>query len=92
MDIEPGPNREKASRCLQDWWRLLRMVAWTLEKKQDVIYLHSAKKQCSFCHIMQEDNNLDKLMLLGKVDGNRPKDQMLRRWTDQITKISQLLL
>lgn len=46
-----------------------------------------------FDHIMRgADGNLEKLIFLGNVNGNRPKRQTSRTWVDQITERNQLPL
>ena len=38
-----------------------------------------------FGHLMQRDGSLENILMLGKVEGNRRREQQRMRWLDGIT-------
>ena len=42
------------------------------------------KLQC-FCHLMQRADSLEKILMLGKIEGKSRRQQQGRRWLDGIT-------
>ena len=45
-----------------------------------------------FGHLMQRANSLEKLLMLGKIEGRRRKGQQRMRWLDSITKSTDMNL
>ena len=38
-----------------------------------------------FAHLMQRDNSLEKILMLGKIEGRRRRGQQRMRWLDGVT-------
>ena len=77
------------------WWRLLR-VPWTARRSKQSI-LKEISPGCSleglmlklklqyFGHLMQRADSLEKILMLGKVEGRRRRGRQRMRWLDGIT-------
>ena len=85
-------QRIDASWC---WRRLLR-VPWTAWRSNQSI-LKKISLECSleglmlklklqyFSHLMQRTDSLEKILMLGKIEGERRRVQQRMRWLDGIT-------
>ena len=75
------------------WKRLLR-VPWTTRRSNQSI-LKEISPECSleglmlklqyFGHLMQRANSLEKILILGKIEGKRRRGWQRMRWLDGIT-------
>ena len=77
-------------------WRRLLRVPWTARRSNQSILkeispgcslegLMLKLKLQSFGHLMQRVDSLEKILLLGKIEGRRRKGQQRMRWLDGIT-------
>ena len=78
------------------WWRRLLRVPWTVRRSNQSI-LMEISPECSleglmlklklqyFGHLMQRVDSLEKTLMLGKIEGRRRGQQMMR-WWDGITE------
>ena len=75
------------------WKRLLR-VPWTARRSNQSILkeinpeysLESLKLKLQyFGHLMQRTDSLEKILMLGKIEGRRRRGQQRMRWLDGIT-------
>ena len=78
------------------WWRRLLRVPWTARRCNQSI-LKKISSGCSleglmlklklqyFGHLMQRVDSLEKTLMLGKIEGRRRGQQMMR-WWDGITE------
>lgn len=85
-------------------WRRMLRIKWT-ERRTNVSIIKQLKisRRLSsrvdekilqfFGHIVRRDGeNLEKIILQGKIEGTRPRGRTASRWIDQITKITGLPL
>ena len=77
------------------WWRLLR-VTWTARRSNQSILkeinseyslegLMLKLKLRYFGHLMWKPDSLEKILMLGKIEGRRRRGQQRMRWLDGIT-------
>ena len=77
------------------WKRLLR-VPWTARRSNQSILKESSPESSleglmlklkfqSFGHLMQRTNSLEKILRLGKIEGERRRGRQRMRWLDGIT-------
>ena len=77
-------------------WRGLLRVPWTVRKSnqsilKDIIPEYSLEglmmklKFQYFSHLMQRTDSLEKILMLGKIEGRRRRGQQRMRWLDGIT-------
>ena len=45
-----------------------------------------------FGHLMQRANSLEKIVMLGKIEGRRRRGQQRMRWLDGITNLMDMIL
>ena len=76
-------------------WRRLLRVPWTARRSNQSI-LKEISPECSlkglmlklklqyFGHLMQRTNSLEKILMLGKIEGRRKSGQQRMRWLDGI--------
>ena len=100
MGVRRGPLR-KAERPRIDafelWgWRRLLRVPWTARRLNQSILkeinpeysfegLMLKLKLQYFGHLMQRADSLEKILMLGKIEGRRKRGQQRMRWLDGIT-------
>ena len=82
------------------WGRLLR-VPWTESRSNQSVLkeinpeysglMLKLKLQC-FGHLMQRADSLEKMMMLGKIEGKRRRGQQGIRWLDGITDSTDMSL
>jgi len=77
-------------------WRRLLRVPWTAKRSNQSI-LNEISSECSleglmlklkvqyFGHLMQRTNSLEKIIILGKIEGRRRRRWQRTRWLDGIT-------
>jgi len=77
-------------------WRRLLRVPWTAKRSNQSI-LNEISSECSleglmlklkvqyFGHLMQRTNSLEKIIILGKIEGRRRRRWQRMRWLDGIT-------
>ena len=77
-------------------WRRLLKVPWTARRFNQSI-LKEINPECSleglmlklklknFSHLMQRANSLEKILMLGKIEGRRRRGRQRMRWLDGIT-------
>ena len=77
-------------------WRRLLRVPWTA-RRLNLSILKEMSPECSleglmlklklqyFGHLMQRTNSLEKILMLGKIEGRRRRGQQRTRWLDGIT-------
>ena len=77
-------------------WRRLWRVSWTARRSNQSILkeispeyslegLKLKLKLQYFGHLMRRTDSLEKILMLGKIEGRRRKGQERRRWLDGIT-------
>ena len=77
-------------------WRRLLRVPWTAKRSNQSILkeisleyslegLMLKLKFQYFGHLMQRTDNLEKTLMLGKIEGWRRREQQVMRWLDSIT-------
>ena len=76
-------------------WRRLFRVPWTARSNQSIVReiypeyslegLMLKLKLQYFGHMMQRANSLEKILMLGKIEGKRRRGQQRMRWLDSIT-------
>ena len=84
--------------CFELWcWRRLLRVPWTARRSNQSI-LKEISPGCSleglmlkpklqyFGHLMWRADSLEKILMLGKIEGRRRRGWQRRRWLDGITK------
>ena len=74
-------------------WRKLLRVRWTA-RRSNLSVLKEIKPKYSlkgvllklqyFGHLMRRANSLEKILMLGKIEGRRKRGQQRRRWLDDI--------
>ena len=84
-------------------WRRLLKVPWTARSSNKCILkeispehwleglMLKLKLQC-FGHLMQRTNSLEKILMLGKIEGGRKRGQQRMRWLDGITDLTDMSL
>ena len=84
-------------------WRRLLRVPWTARRSNQSI-LKEISPGCSleelmlklklqyFGHLMQRADSLEKIMILGKIEGRRRRGQQRMRWLDGITDSMDMCL
>ena len=77
-------------------WRRLLRVSWTARRSKQSI-LKEINPECSlkglmlklklqsFGQLMQRTDSLEKILMLGKIEGGRRRGQQRMRWLDAIT-------
>ena len=74
-------------------WRKLLRVPWTARRSNQSVLKeinpkYSLKgvllKLQYFGHLMRRANSLEKILMLGKIEGRRKRGQQRRRWLDDI--------
>ena len=87
---------------LSCWRRLLR-VSWTARRlNQSILKEISTEyslegltlklKLQYFGHLMQRTDSLEKILVLGKIEGRRRRGRQRRRWLDDITNWMDMIL
>ena len=76
------------------WKRLLR-VSWTARRSNQSILKETSpvsleglmlkQKLQYFDHLMQRTDSLEKILMIGKIEGRRRRGQQRMRWLDGIT-------
>ena len=100
MDVRAGPQK-KAKRwriyAFELWyWRRLLRVPWTARRSnQSILKEISAEyslkglmlklKLQYFGHLMQRTDSVEKILMLGKIEGGRRRGQQRMKWWDGIT-------
>ena len=91
--IKKADSRRTDAFQLWCWRRLLR-VAWTERRSnqsilKEIIPEYSLEglvlKLQHFGHLMWRANSLEKILMLGKIEGRRRRGQQRTRWLDGIT-------
>ena len=84
-------------------WRRLLRVAWTARRSNQSILkeispeyslegLMLKLKLQYFGHLMQRTDSLEKILMLGKIEGGRSRGQQRIRWLDGITNSMDMSL
>ena len=82
-------------------WRRLLRVPWTarISKKSILKKINSEYsleglmlKRQDFGHLMQIVDSLEKTLILGKIEGERRREQQRMRWLDDITGLMDMSL
>ena len=75
-------------------WRRLLSLPWTARKSNQSILKEISSEYALeglmlklqyFGHLMQRGNSLEKILMLGKMEGKRRKRQQRMKWLDSIT-------
>ena len=66
-------------------WRSNRSILKEISLKYSLEGLMLKLKLQSFGHLMGRDNSLEKTPMLGKIEGQRRREQQRMRWLDGIT-------
>ena len=93
--IKKAEHRRIDAFELWSWRRLLR-VPWTARKSNQSILKEISPKYSLerlmlklklqyFVHLMQRTDSLEKILLLGKIEGRRKRGRWRIRWLDSIT-------
>ena len=84
-------------------WRRLLRVPWTARRSNQSI-LKEISPECSleglmlklkfqsFGHLMWRTDSLEKILMLGKIEGRRRRGQQRMRWLDGITDLMDMSL
>ena len=84
-------------------WRRLLQVPWTSRRSNQSI-LKETSPRCSleglmlrlklqyFCHLMRRVDSLEKILMLGGIEGRRRRGQQRMRWLDGITDLMHISL
>ena len=84
------------------WQRLLR-VPWTA-KRSNLSILKEISPECSlegqilklrlqyFGHLMRREDSLEKILMLGKMEGTRRKGRQRTRWLDSVLEATSMSL
>ena len=84
-------------------WRKLLGVPWTARRSNQSI-LNEISPECSleglklklklqsFAHLMKTTDSLEKILMLGKIEGRRRREWQRMRWLDGITKSMDMSL
>ena len=94
--IKKAEHRRIDAFELWCWRRLLRVITWTARRSYQPILkeispeyslqgLMLKLKLQSFGHLMQSTDSLDKILILGKIEGGRRRGRQRMRWLDDIT-------
>ena len=84
-------------------WRRLLRVPWTARRSNQsvlkevnpeysLVGVMLKLKLPNFGHLMQRANSLEKILLLGKIEGRRRRRQQRMRWLDGITNSTDMSL
>ena len=84
-------------------WRRLLRVPWPARRSNQSILkeispeyslegLMLKLKLQYFGHLMRRTNSLEKILMLGKIEGRRRRGRQMRRWLDGITNLMDLSL
>ena len=83
-------------------WRRLLRVPWTSRSNQSILKEISPEylleglmlrlKLQYFGHLMQRTDSLEKILMLGKIEGGRRRGQQRMRWLDGITNLMEMSL
>ena len=85
------------------YWRRLLRVPWTVRKSNQSILkeispeysleglMLKLKLQC-FGHLTQRADSFEKVLVLGKIEGGRRREQQRMRWLDGITDSTNMSL
>ena len=99
MDVRIGLKKAEHRRtdAFELWcWRRLLRVPWTARRSNQSIP-KEISPQCSleglmlklklqyFGHLMGRSDSLEKILMLGKIEGRRRRGQQRMRWLDGIT-------
>ena len=101
-NIKKAEHRRIDACELRCWTRLLR-VPWTARRSNQSILkeigpeyslegLMLKLKFQYFGHLMQRTDNLEKTLMLGKIEGWRRREQQVMRWLDSITEYVDMCL
>ena len=85
------------------YWRRLLRVPWTARRSnlsilKEISAEYSLKglmlklKLQQFGHLMQRTDSLEKILMLGKIEGRRRRGRQKMRWLDGITKSMDMSL
>ena len=100
MDMRVGPLKKAESQridAFELWcWRRFLRAPWTARKSNQSMLkeinpgdslegLMLKLKLRYFVHLMQRANSLEKILILGKIEGRRRSWQQRVRWLDGIT-------
>ena len=84
-------------------WRRLSRVPWT-ERRSNLSILKEISPECSleglmlklklqyFGHLKRTTDSLEKILMLGKIEGRRKRGQESMRWLDGITDLIDMIL
>ena len=99
MDVRTGLKKAEHRRtdAFELWcWRRLLRVPWTARRSNQSI-LKEISPGCSmeglmlklkfqyFGHLMRRTDSLEKILMLGKIEGRRRRGRQRMRWLDGIT-------
>jgi len=84
-------------------WRRLLRVPWTARRSNQSILkeispeyslegLMLTLKLRYFGHVMQRTDSLEKILILGKIEGRKRREQQRMRWLDGITDLMDMIL
>ena len=107
MDVKSWTIKKAEHQIIDafEWWcwrRLLR-VPWTARRSNQPILkeisleysleeLMLKLKLQYFGHLMQRADSLEKILMLGKIEGGRRRGQQKMRWLDGITNLMDMSL
>ena len=96
MDVRVGLQRQVSPEAFELWyWRTLLRVPWTARRSNQSILKEISPefslegvmlklKLQHFGHLMQRADSLEKILMLGKIEGKRRRGQQRMRWLDGI--------
>ena len=106
MDVRTGLKKAEHRRTdtFELWcWRRLLRVPWTARRSNQSIP-KEISPECSleglmlklklqyFGHLMERSDSLEKILMLGKIEGRRRKGRQRMRWLDGVTNAMDMSL
>ena len=93
-------KRQRIDAFEQWCWRRFLRVPWTPRSNQSVLKGISPEysleglmlKLQSFGHLMQRTDSLEKILMMGKIEGRRRREWQRIRWLDGITDAKDMSL
>ena len=106
MDVRVGPEKAEHQRidAFELWyWRRLLRVPWTARRSNQSILMEINPEYSLeglmlklrlqyFDHLVQRANTLEKILMLGKIEGKRRRGWRRMRWLDSITNLMDMNL